>query len=173
MATDLKRSLLILAIVLPAVILNACATQKSGAASEVTPGTAGGAAQEEPMEKTGESSAAQVIPLDKTRHTAAPAPDVVGLGKRLMAYPRALWRSRSQSYEIFVGRLLVAGFSPTDKLLTLSTDNPDGNNLVCKYSLDGKLDIQTPQNSNAPDGEQQCNTMLDRLDALHDPFQPV
>jgi len=134
------------------------------AAAESTPAAEPAEApKESAMAKADTSETVQTIPLDESKQPAANAPDIVGISKRISTYPRVLWRSRTDSYEIYIGKVLNANYSTDKKQLTITTDRPDSNNLVCTYSLDGKLDIKAPEGETAT--AQQCQTLVSQLDS--------
>jgi len=171
-----KNFLLLCFVTITVYMLAGCAAPGSTApeaaakrASAAEPAEAAAeTAAEEPKESTvskaDASETAKTIPLDESKQPAANTPDIVGISKRLSAYPRVLWRSRTDSYEIYVGKLLNANYSIDKKQLTVRTDRPDNNNLICTYSLDGKLDIKAPEGETAT--AKQCQTLVSQLDKM-------
>jgi hypothetical protein len=112
---------------------------------------------------------APVAPTTPAAAAAAPAvtsPDgILALSKRLTANRRALYSLTSNRYSYYVGGVLLAEYEAGTHILRLSSLRPDQSKLVCEYTPQGDLFVDSAAHPDKNTYTTDCERLAQGLSA--------
>ena len=112
-------------------------------------------------------------PVVASTKTTAPAKtqsqtttaNITSISQKLIDHPLTLWKAADSSYNFYSGDIVNAHYvRESEKILTLTTDNRDSGNLVCKYTIRGELKAEAPRSLGIKDTKTACRNLAGKLD---------
>ncbi len=120
-----------------------------------------------PPAKPAVTAAAKPRPKPKTKPKPVyTPPDVERVTERIKRHPRTLWQNQSRSYAVASRGEFLTYYFLDQQLLTVSTDEPGQDDLVCMYELSGRLTVDVPQSMKLTTPEAACAALIAKLEGV-------